>query len=330
MKDKHRSLRKAALLVASLDAERAEAILAQMSPAQADAVRQAVDALGPVDPREQSEVIEEFFRIGPLVPEREPSGIALDDPDCARLAVPPRDADPHADTTVSSLEDTAADVLAVFLAGEQSQTVALVLSRLTPERAADVLGALPAEMQREVARRLVHLEDIDDDVLAEIERALADWLRKQTQSQRRREAGLTALANILEAANPRTRENLLANLGRSGRGPSLEAEPPAGPPPRFAEVERLSGTALSVVLHHAPRELLVLALAGARPEFAARALEQFPPREAQSLNSALLHLGPTRLTDIEEAQRELALLVRQLEERGEIVRPRRDHLSVAV
>ena len=330
MKDKHRSLRKAALLVASLDDERAAAILAQMSPGQADAVRQAVDALGPIDPHEQREVIEEFFRIGPLVPEREPSGIALDDPVCARLAVPARDADPHADVATNSLDEAAPDVLATFLSGEQSQTVALVLSRLTPERAADVLAALPVPTQREVARRLIHLEEIDEEVLAEIERALADWVRRQNQTQRRREAGLAALANILEAANPRTREHLLANLGRPTSEPSPETAPPAGPPPRFSEVERLTGTALSVVLHHAPRELLVLALAGARPEFAARALEQFPPREAQSLNSALLHLGPTRLSDIEEAQRELAVLVRQLEERGEIVRPRRDHLSVAV
>jgi hypothetical protein len=33
-------------------------------------------------------VIDEFFRIGPLVPECEPSGIELTDPRCAGFAVP--------------------------------------------------------------------------------------------------------------------------------------------------------------------------------------------------------------------------------------------------
>ena len=80
MKDKYRSLRKAAVLVASLDAERARAVLAQMSPTHAAVVRKPIDDLGQLDPAEQEQVIEEFFRIGPLVPDREPSGIDLVDP----------------------------------------------------------------------------------------------------------------------------------------------------------------------------------------------------------------------------------------------------------
>jgi flagellar motor switch protein FliG len=86
------------------------------------------------------------------------------------------------------------------------------------------------------------------------------------------------------------------------------------------------------VLHHAQSELLVLALAGARSQFAERVFELFPPDESAALGKALAHLGPTRLSDVEEAQRELADLAHQLELRGEIA-PKlraRAHLSVAV
>jgi len=80
MKTKQQHLRKAAILMASLEPEYAESLLRQVSPAQCEALRQAVESLGAIDPAEQDEVLEEFFRIGPLVPDKQPSGIELDGP----------------------------------------------------------------------------------------------------------------------------------------------------------------------------------------------------------------------------------------------------------
>jgi hypothetical protein len=60
------SIRKAAILVASLDVDSADLLLAQMTDEQADEVRRAVLELGEPDPSEQQAVLDEFFRIGPL------------------------------------------------------------------------------------------------------------------------------------------------------------------------------------------------------------------------------------------------------------------------
>ena len=87
MKDTCRNLRKAAMLVASLDERNAQALLAQMTPAQSQAVQRAMETLGPIDADEQHDVIEEFFRVGPLVPGKQPSGIELDDRLPKRLSI---------------------------------------------------------------------------------------------------------------------------------------------------------------------------------------------------------------------------------------------------
>ena len=50
---------------------------AQMPAAQAEAVRLEAQCLGPIDPEEQRDVIDEFFRVGPLVPDKQPEGIEL-------------------------------------------------------------------------------------------------------------------------------------------------------------------------------------------------------------------------------------------------------------
>src|SRR6478609_9657491 len=75
MNEFHGGIRKAAILIASLDVQSAESLLGQMLPAQADAVRKAAAELGDLDIVEQNEVIDEFFRIGPLVPDKQASGI---------------------------------------------------------------------------------------------------------------------------------------------------------------------------------------------------------------------------------------------------------------
>ncbi len=345
MKNKHRSLRKAAVLLASLDGPSAEALLGQMSAGQTQALRQAVEGLGPIDPAEQSEILEEFFRIGPLVPDRRPSGIELDGslPDDLRMPeardessrdAASREGVPlaarRAAAPLALLRDASVHSLAPFLEREHPQTIAVVVSHLPADRAAEVLAGLPGDLQIEVARRLVDLDETDPEVLREIERGLESWLCEQAQIDRRRVAGITALNNILGAASPRVKQHILANLNRGDRQLAGQVKSPPSRPLTFDDLQQLDSASLTVVLHHADSELLLLALAGARPEFAERAFELFPPEEAQTFRAALRNLGPTRLSDVEESQHELAELARQLELRGDIVPEVRGRLSVAV
>lgn len=325
MKDSRRNLRKAAMLVASLDERNAAALLAQMTPAQAQAVKRAIETLGPIDAGEQHEVIQEFFRVGPLVPGKQPSGIELDDRLPKRLCFS-RASDGALSESATSrtppfrfLHEAPAHSLVPFLQREHPQTVAVVVSHLPAERAAEVLAGLSGELQIEVARRLIDLDEADPEILREVEQGLEAWLGQQVRGDRRRAAGLAALNNILGAASPQTKQHILANLTRHDRELAAQLKGPQVPAMTFAEIEQLDSAALSVVLRHASRELLVLALAGSGLGFAERIFDLCEPAEAAALTGALRNLGPTRLSDVEQAQRELAELGRQLEIRGEIV-----------
>ena len=92
------------------------------------------------------------------------------------------------------LAETSSDALARYLKREHPQTVAVVLSHLTSDRAAEVLALLPAQFQGEVTLRLVHLDDTHPEVLADIERGMQSWMLEQSQALRRRTAGLATLA----------------------------------------------------------------------------------------------------------------------------------------
>jgi flagellar motor switch protein FliG len=206
----------------------------------------------------------------------------------------------------------------------------VVVSRLTSQRAAEVLAALPAATQVEVARRVVDLEETDPIVLREIEAGFEAWLSERLRADRRRVAGMTALAGILEAAPPATRENILANLSECDPAASGNEQQTARCAIRFSDFEQLDKSSLAVVLNRAPSDILVLALAGARHAFFVRAMAVVSAAKAEHIRRAHCNLGPTSLSDIEEAQHELARLAGRLEARGEINTRTTSHLSVEV
>jgi flagellar motor switch protein FliG len=315
MKPTNDGLRKAAILVASLDQRAADAVLDQLTPDQAQRVRRLVVDLDDVDPKEQERVIEEFFRVGPLVPQKQMPGIELDG-SLSRQLFQGTDRWKKEDSGASPedrpfrfLDEAEGEKLAHVLAGELPQTIALVLSHLPPERAGNVLAGLLPAVQADVVHRLVDLEETDPEILREVETALEARLAAQVPMQRRRTAGLQAVAGILDAAGRRVRVQILDNL--AARDQALAER--LGPAPiDFDDVAGLDDETLGRVFEEAGRELTVAALIGASEELARRVLRLLPSDEAQVLRERLQRPGPIRLRDVEEARRQIAQTAQRL------------------
>jgi len=320
-------LRKAAVFLAGLDRRAADAVLAQMTPAQAQQLRQAAAEIERIDPEEQRRVAEEFCRLGPLASQRDPAGIELDDRLAQRVLCPA--AAPAADPAAAPapkfppfrfLRQAEADKLAKILVTESPQVIALVLSHLRAQQAGSLLARLVPALQVDVIRRLVDLDETDPEILREVERGLETRLSEQIRMQRRRVAGLSAVAGILEAAEQGVGRQILANLAAHDRA---LAERLNGRRVEFADLTELDDRALGAVLAAVDVELAILALVGAAPATIDRFLEQFSEAEAQAIRHRLEHFGPVRLSDVEQARRELAETARQLALQGRIELPRK-------
>ncbi len=303
-------LRKAAILVAGLDRNTADEMLDQMTPQQAQQVRQMMVDLGDIDPTEQRRVIDEFFRIGPLVPEKEPPGIELD-------AHPSRDdflshgnAKPF-----QSLSETAAERLARVLGDERPQTIALVLAHLPPERAGGVLSRLPDAEQVDVIHRLVDMEETDPQVLRDVERTIQMRLARQVPMQRRRVAGLQAVHGILEASDSQVGTRILNNLATHDGALAERLGPQQLD---FDDLIQLDDAALVTVFDTAGPELAITALIGASPALVDRLLGQLPPKEAATIRRQLDHPGAIRLSDMDDARQRIAQTARRLAVEGRI------------
>jgi flagellar motor switch protein FliG len=336
-------IRKAAILVACLDPAVAEVMLSQLTPDQTRQVREAVALLDEIDADERQRIIDEFLRLGHMVPDASPSGIELDAPLIERqISVSPWDAgsaDAHgrhprlsetranahpitlpessknADATADDgppfgfLSEADDEKLAHLLQDERPPTVALVLAHLPSQQAGGVLAHFPPNLQVEIIRRLVDLDEADTEVLHEVERALETRLLRQFAVQRRRVAGLEAVAAILDASDDRISGMLLDNLAACDRP---LAEKLGLKTITFDDLDSLQDDAIAAVFRAADPALAQTALIGASPPLVERLLRTMAPREAKRWRKQLDDPGPLRLSDVYDARRQIAALAQRM------------------
>jgi flagellar motor switch protein FliG len=236
------NLRKAAILIRSLDTDSAAAVLSRLSPSEAKQVRLAIQTLGEIDAEERADVSAEFRRSGAVARENPRDAVELELSTGPQFTPP---LDPPAQSPVPGsarpfdfLEHARVESLVPYLSREQAQTVAVVLSYLPPSRAAEVLAALPEKLAAATIERLSMLGETDPNTLQVLERELADWVARQRASRTRPMQRVDTVNSILAAAGPAARGRILANLVKHNRGLADQLSPRSAEPvptPTMAE-----------------------------------------------------------------------------------------------
>ncbi len=219
---RNQRFRKAAILVASLDAQSADALLDEMPPEDAARVRHAVMELGEIDPQEQQRIIRDFVGQQSRGTVAHGPGVELAPSLAARLGTEPASgtsAPPHppSDSTgmpFRFLEHVEAADLVEVLLREHPQTTAIVISHLPPARAADVLRRLPRSLQSEALIRIARLKALAADVVRDIEHEMQSLLQNRRQLEPVAPQGLAAIQAILLATASPERQALLDELVR--------------------------------------------------------------------------------------------------------------------
>ncbi|HEX3871699.1 MAG TPA: FliG C-terminal domain-containing protein [Pirellulales bacterium] len=280
------ALRKAAIVVASLEPSLAMTLLDAMEPDDAMRVRSIAESLDAIDADEQAAILRDFVRAN--------SGASTPKPTT-------KDAMPfeflHGDTSAR---------FTPLLKKEHPQTIAIVMAHLPPDRAAEVLAALEPDVQAVVVDRLLALGQTDPDVVREVERGLETRLQELVQHEQQRAAGTAVVADILSASDVWTRDTIMARLAHASK--DTPPAPQVDRHPVFADVEQLPNDELAALLNVSDAKVTELALAGASRAMLQRVLRLLEPGEAKRFQRRLERLGPIRLSDVEQAQLELARL----------------------
>ncbi len=198
---------------------------------------------------------------------------------------------------------------AELLAAEHPQTIALVLAHLPPRPAAAVLVGLPADLQVDVARRIALTDQTGPEALAVVE----DGLRQRISTVMTETAsvgGARPLAHVLNQVDRGTEKQILGALTE------IDAEL-ADEVRRFMFV--FEDRSMQRVIRELDQKDMALALRSATESVREKFFANMSQRAADTLREEMSLSGQVRLKHVEEAQARIVGVIKQLEDRDEIV-----------
>jgi flagellar motor switch protein FliG len=198
---------------------------------------------------------------------------------------------------------------------EQAQTVALVLSYVGPEKAAEALAYFHAELRDRIVERIATLAPIPIEV---VEKVVELLVAKRGVSQTRalnQTGGVKTAADVLNSMDKNAGKSLLtaieernAELGLAIRQKMFT----------FEDLVALESSILQRILREVDMRDLALALKAASEKLKAALLSCISKRAAETVNEEIAFMGPVKLRDIESAQMRIIDSARKLEAEGEI------------
>ena len=206
-------------------------------------------------------------------------------------------------------------VLANYLKNEYPQTVAVVLSKIKPEHAARVLGALPEEFAMEVVQRMLRMESVQKDILDKVEKTLrVEFMSNLARTQKR--DSHEHMAEIFNNFDRQTESRFVAALEERSRD---SAERIKALMFTFEDLGKLDPGSIQTLLRHVEKDKLALALKGATDTLRDVFFSNMSERAGKILREDMEAMGPVRLKDVDEAQMRMVNVAKDLANKGEIM-----------
>src|ERR1043165_1973860 len=206
-------------------------------------------------------------------------------------------------------------VLANYLKNEYPQTVAVVLSKIKPEHAARVLGALPEEFALEVVQRMLRMDSVQKDILDKVEKTLRVEFMSNLARTAKRDAH-EHMAEIFNNFDRQTESRFLTALEERSRD---SAERIKALMFTFEDLGKLDPGSIQTLLRHVEKDKLGLALKGSTDTLRDVFFSNMSERAGKILREDMEAMAPVRLKDVDEAQMRMVNVAKDLANKGEIM-----------
>ncbi len=211
---------------------------------------------------------------------------------------------------------TDASQLINFIQDEHPQTIALILSYLSPQQAGQIISALAPDRQADVARRIATMDRTSPDVIKEVENILEQKLSSLVNQDYTIIGGVDSVVEILNSVDRGTEKHIMESL-------EIE-EPELADEIRkkmfvFEDILLLDDRSIQRVLRDVDNNDLGIALKATNEQVQNAIFNNLSKRLATMIKEDMEFMGPVRMKDVEEAQQKIVNIIRKLEDSGEIV-----------
>lgn len=323
MTDEMSGLEKAAIFLMNLENADAAEIIKYLTPKQIQKLGVAMSSLSKIEKHEVEGVISEFVE------------------DISGQTSIGIDAQAHIkDVVVGALgEDKAKSVLDRILTGadtkgldsfkwmesksiaeiiksEHPQIQAIVLSYLDSDQSAEILSYIEGDRNRsELLMRISKLESVQPNAIKELNDIMEKEVIKSASGSAKYMGGVQCAANILNNLDTSLEAEIIESIKKFDPELCQNIQDLMFV---FDNLLDVDDRGIQALLREVSTESLVLALKGSDSAIKEKIFKNMSKRAAELLNDDLEAKGPVKVSEVEQAQKEILEIARRMEDAGDI------------
>ncbi len=311
---------KAAIMILSLPEEQTSLIFDKLDEEEIKVLSHTMTSLGAVKPRAVQRVFMDFVNeisstnslVGSLESTERLLAKVLNRDKAEQIMEELRG--PEGRTVWEKLSNVNDEMLANFLKNEHPQVVAVVMSRVRPEKAAKVLSILAAPIAKDIIMRMIRLERVRKENLEVIEETLkAEFTNNFARSSRRDNHEL--VAEIFNHFDRETETNYLERIEEESQDSAKKIRSLMF---TFEDLITLDNNSIQTLLRSVDRQKLSLALKGASDEMQTYIFSNMSERAGKLMQEEMTNMGMVRVRDVEDAQAAILNTAKELAATGTI------------
>lgn len=206
--------------------------------------------------------------------------------------------------------------IAEMIRGEHPQIISIIVSFLEHEVAADVLHYLPEDLRADIIMRVAQLETIQPEALEELETIMQKQFTSNSAVKSSNVGGVNQAAKIMNFTKSDMETQIMGNLMERDEDLTGRIQD------NMFVFDNLSGVdarSIQVLIRNIETDLLMVALKGADDLVKDTFLDNMSKRAGILFLDDMEAKGPMRISEVEEAQKDILRTARRLSDAGEMM-----------
>ena len=199
---------------------------------------------------------------------------------------------------------------------EHPQIIAIILSVLEHDIAAQVLGYIPDTKRAEIIQRVASLDTVQPSAMAELEGIMAEQFTNSSSAKAASLGGIETAAQIMNFANVAIESSVMSGVS------DLDQELASLIQDKmltFENMAEIDNRGMQTLLRSIEQDMLMSALRGADEATKDKFLSNMSERARDLLVDDMEAKGPIRVSEVEAAQKGIMQIARKLSDDGEIM-----------
>lgn len=199
---------------------------------------------------------------------------------------------------------------------EHPQIQTIVLSYIDPDQSAEILKMFPEKVRVDLMLRIASLESIQPSALQELNDIMEKQFSGASATKTTAIGGIKRAADIMNFFDTGIESSIVEGIRDVDEEMSQQIQDLMFV---FDNLLDVDDRGIQTLLREISTETLVKALKGADESLREKIFKNMSKRAAELMRDDLESMGPTKVSDVESAQKEVLAVARRMADSGEIV-----------